>query len=224
MERVRVPEQHPVSGIPHVAVAIKANSLAQRHIGVLHRSVDGDQVRLLHLAWHCDLRNDDPKSSYIWIDLPIDPLRAKQVAAMCRKIWRSNGAKHIPYALRFPNDCFDAKTGAFLIGKGTLGLTCATFVLALFQSCGLAMVDLATWQNREDDLAWQEQCIQELEKSKADRGHIEAITTEIGCIRFRPEDVAGAAANTPWPVAFAQATQMSSILVDLLLSRLKDDR
>ena len=172
---------------------------------------------MLHLAWHCDLRDDSPKLDYVWIDPPIPPARLRQVAAFCRKLWRQNG-KRVPYAFSLPNDCFDVTTGAFLFGPTRHGLTCATFVLAVFQATGLPMVDQTTWQNRLDDDEWQRKIIELLRRKGADPAHVETVGRGVGGIRFRPEDVGGAAAHDPWPASFEVASRIGSQIVQLLNS------
>lgn len=185
-------------------MAIKALDDSQRHIGILHRGSESDDVMMLELAWHHKLRNSPPSNEYLWVDPPIPNVRARQVAAFCRKVWRQN-EKRIPYAFSLPNDCFDTTTGRFIGGGNMRGLTCATFVLAVFQATGLAMVEPDSWPRRSNDAEWQQKIIELLESTDADPAHIELVREESDNVRFRPEEVAGAAAQSPWPVAFPVA-------------------
>src|SRR5437879_3896379 len=145
MDRVYSADERPFEGIKHVAVAIGAIDAGQQHIGVLHRDHESNSVLMLHLAWHHRLKNDVPDQTFLWVDPPFHPRRLVQIAAICRQVWRSNKAGGIPYAFSPPNDCFDAQTGAFLFGPTRLGLTCATFVLAIFDCAGLKLVDYGSW-------------------------------------------------------------------------------
>src|SRR6185503_13834023 len=82
-------------------------------------------------------RNEAPDPDFLWVNPAAHPKRLVQVAALCRKIWRANQSGSIPYAFSPPNDCFDTNTGAFLFGPTRHGLTCASFVLAVFHHAGL---------------------------------------------------------------------------------------
>ncbi len=217
MKRVYSQEESSLSNICHAAIAIQSVDSNQRHIGVLHREDGSDEVSLLHLAWHHDLRNHPPKTAYLWVDPKIPSRRMRQVAAFCRKVWRSNdNDRAIPYALSPPNDCFDRLTGKFLLGPTRLGLTCASFVLAIFESVGLPLAKYETWPKaRDGDQEWQECIIDHLEKSQppATTEHVEAVKGEVGAIRYRPEDVAGAAITSPLPADFASAEELAALIV-----------
>jgi len=218
MDRVFSQQQRPISDVSHAAIAIRSVNLSQRHIGVLHREDGVDEVHLLHLAWHHDLKNSLPGPVYFWVDLDVPSRRLRQVAAICRKVWRSNQGT-LPYALSPPNDCFDHQTGEFLLGPTRRGLTCASFVLAIFEEAGLRLAHYATWPtNRSGDREWQEWVIEQLENgaSPATAEHIEAVKGEVGAVRYRPEDVAGAATVSPLPADFATSEKRAAGILDRL--------
>lgn len=202
--------ERPFAEIRHVAVAIAVIQPGQQHLGLLHAEGVLNEVRLAHLAWHNQLRNGLPKDAYLWIDPPIPTRRARQVAARCRQILRGN-ARGIPYAFSTPNDCFDLETGAFLFGPSRVGLTCASFVLAVFESAGVCLIDHTRWpQGRPGDREWQEAIIQQLVEDGAEEEHIAFIKREIGAVRYRPEDVAGCAAAEKLPCPFEIAERRSA--------------
>jgi len=218
IERLFTQRQRAFSSIAHAAIAIRSVGSAQRHIGVLHREGGSDDVVLLHLAWHHDLRNQPPGPNYLWIDMPIPAIRLRQVAAICRKVWRSNQGD-VPYAFSPPNDCFDESTGRFLLGPTRHGLTCATFVLAVFETAGLPLVQYETWPDRgAEDRQWQEFVVRQLRESNlpASNEHIAAVQSEIGAIRFRPEEVAGAATVSELPAAFDLVQPLGELLLEKL--------
>lgn len=215
MDRVHQADQSSSPSVRHVAVMLNRVGPDQLHIGILHCGQGDTDIRLIHLAWHHKLCNDTPAGRSLWIDPPIPMGRARQVAAFCRQVWRHNGRK-IPYAFSTPNDCFDTITGALLLGGTTLGLTCATFVVAVFQATGLQMLDLQSWHARPEDVQWQQRTLSTLRDGSASENHIAALEQEIGAARYRPEEVAGAAAGSPWPVLFDDAAQNAERLVQLL--------
>ncbi len=216
MDRVHTQEQLAITNVGYSAIAIKSVDSDQCHIGILHR--EGDQVLLLDLAWHCDLRNNPPSSSYLWIKPDVPELRMRQVAARCRQVWRSNEGT-LPYALSPPSDCFDVQTGAFLLGPTRHGLTCSSFVLAIFETAGLSLVDYETWPTeRPGDQEWQERVVGALENSGTcvSAEHLETVKNEIGAVRYRPEDVAGAATASPLPADFSVAVERARKILELL--------
>lgn len=214
--RVHAPSEQSFDSIRAVAVAIAAVHDDQRHLGILHRDRSVGEVRLLHLAWHYILRDSTPKPCYLWIDPPIPEARARQVAALCRRVFRSN-VRGIPYAFSAPNDCFDESTARFLLGPTRHGLTCASFVLAVFDAAGLALVDYSTWPQRpEEDARWQRQVLDQLRAANASPEHVNAVERQIGGARYRPEEVAGAAASDSIPARFDAVKPRADAILERL--------
>lgn len=109
------------------------------------------------------------------------------------------------------------KTGAYLLGPTQKGLTCATFVLAVFEASGFKLAHLDTWPiGREGDKKWQESIIKVLKEKKADENHITMAESEIGIARFRPEEVAGASLEPNIPVNFDVAFKRSVEIIEKL--------
>ena len=215
--RVHSNNQLSFNDIRHVAVAVAVVREGQLHVGILHKEELAGEVKLAHLAWHNQLKEEnDPKDCYLWIDPPIPQRRARQVAARCRQILRAN-VKGIPYAFSPPNDCFDAESGTFLLGPSRVGLTCATFVLAVFDSSGMALANYSTWPaRRSGDVAWQKFVADQLLESGAANEHLQLVRQELGSVRFRPEDVAGCAASDQIPCRFERAESLGGAIVDRL--------
>lgn len=220
MDRVFAAHERSFDQLRHVAIAIAAIDSEQRHVGILHKDAQTETVLMLDLAWHHRLRNQPPQSKYLWVDPAIPARRLVQVAAWCRKIWRSNRTR-IPYAFSMPNDCFEAETGTFLIGPTRHGLTCATFILAVFDVAGLKLANYVSWPiDRPGDREWQEKVVASLQADSADDTHINAARAEIGsgAARFRPEEVAGAATVWPLPAEFAVAVERGAMILEKLPS------
>lgn len=203
-------QQRPFNEIRHVAIAIAIVHDQQNHVGILYKDDDLNDVKLGHLAWHCMLKESSPSDSYMWIDPLIPTPRARQVAARCRQILRENKKGGIPYAFSPPNDCFDELSGKFLLGKNRVGLTCATFVFAVFDAAGIRLAEYHTWpEQRAGDAEWQKFIIEQLEQSNVGTDHIARVKGEMGLIRYRPEDAAACAASDRLPCSFALAEPLS---------------
>ena len=211
------PLQQAIAGLPPVVIALGSADADQRHIGLLHRAAESQSLLMLHLAWHHRLRDEPPPETMSLGICPTIPrARLIQVAAVCRKIWRANPTG-VPYAFSAPNDCFDARTGEFLLGPTRLGLTCASFVLAVFQAAGLPLVDYATWPiARSGDREWQERIVGLLEQTGATRAHVDAVRSDVGNVRYRPEEVAGAVRVPSHPASFSVVSKMAEQILELL--------
>jgi len=218
IDRVYTPQERSFDCIEHVAIAVTLiqGREGHRHVGIFHKDETTKEIKMLHLAWHLELKNSFPKPSYAWISPAIPERRARQVAAWCRRVYRANHSG-IPYAFSQATDCFDQQTGAYIFGPTRNGLTCASFVLGLFQSTGLPLIEYATWPEfREGDEEWQRSIIGQLRKKKATEDHIQRVESEIGCVRYRPEDVAGAAATEKLPASFAEVQPVAEQILQKL--------
>lgn len=201
MDGVYRQQDRPLSENRHVAVAIGEPAADQRHTGVFFRFSTTDTHEFLHLAWQCDLRLQPPKHAYLWVDPAIPARRLIQVAAICDDIASANVPDQIPYSFGPPNDCFDEHSCAFLLGPTNTGLTCASFVLAVFHRAGLPLVKYGTWPKPDqEDITWQRSVLANLESlrisdpSMVTPEHIACVQSEIGTsVRYRPEHVAAAA-------------------------------
>jgi hypothetical protein len=218
MDRVSKIQNQFVEGTSFVAILIGEPDADQRHIGILYR-IDESEDSVLHLAWHCRLQNETTVPSYfpVCVRPRCKNVRLRQAAGYCRRVFKANESTGIPYAFSPPVDSLDPQTGVFLAGPTRLGLTCASFVLAIFASVGLDLIEYASWStDRQDDREWQEAIIEKLVKSGADLAHIEHLRAEKGAARFRPEEVAAGTALAPPPAFFDAAAPLGEEIVEFI--------
>lgn len=134
---------------------------------------------------------------------------------MCRLISERHGDLGLPYGLSYQIGRFDPQTAELLLDDGAVGLTCATFVLAVFASCGVRLIDTENWPERPEDAEWHKAIIAALSR-RASPEHIAAVTTETGCARFRPEEVAGASSLEDPPRQFEEVVGAAQeVMVEL---------
>jgi len=65
-------------------------------------------------------------------------------------------------------------------------------------------------------VVWQRWIVEMLRKRGADPQRVEAVQKEIGCVRYRPEEVAGAAAIYPPAVRFNGAREVAQQILSRL--------
>jgi hypothetical protein len=202
--------EKPYPESAYVAVALARFDLPDwYHTGVMHRHSDGSYT-LLHLQWHCDLVDEAVDEVFKWAVPNIPPERLRSIAALCRLIHNTNATSGLPYAFSLESDMgFAGITGRLLLGRDGKGFTCATFVLAIFQSAGVPLVDLASWQKRPTDERWQNKILELMIKRGVDTSHLDGVASEIGCVRYRPDEVTAACLVDMYPASFDAVTPLA---------------
>ena len=192
------------------------------HLGVAFQSAK-DGVQVLHLAGHYELRTDTfPPIGQCWIAAPVllPPLAAKAIVGVIRSL--SKRTPKIPYRLNFlkANGSFDS-SGGYKAPKGSLGLTCATFITTLFDDLRAPLVKQETWLNKSENTKWAQAVCDALARSgKVCHDHIEAVKSNIDGLRIRPEEVA-VAAETPFtnrPIDYWSASSNAHLVMQELIS------
>jgi len=217
MDRVFRQADKSIEDILHVAVVIAEPIVNQRHTGIAYRVAANDPYQFLHLAGHCRLYRDSTiDNAYCWVTPSINPRRLIQLAGICDAIANENPQSSIRYGLSSPIGVFDKTTKKFLLGPTEGGLTCASFVLAVFEVAQLQLVEYSGWPAPDtEDYLWQEVVcnhLQELRRKQphlVSAEHLDCVRNDLGTsTRFRPEQVAGAAAirdRSPVKYKYARA-------------------
>lgn len=127
----------------------------QKHIGLVYKA-HNSKIMLLHLGWHHDLRHHEWRGKYYWLELDgIDKELQETFADWAVLVANASPGIPIPYSVIFrPDKNFD-QNGQFINSIDGSGLTCATFLLALFSDFNLPLIDIYDWpEARKDDLSW----------------------------------------------------------------------
>jgi hypothetical protein len=124
------------------------------------------------------------------------------------------------YALQHPNNAKFAiqAGGEVVLTKGGKGLNCSTFVLVFFQSFGVPLVKLETWQKRSEDAPWHAALVRWVAASDPQQATL--IASDIGCARVRPEEAAGAGLEEQLPVNFPQCVANGLFILHVLDNQL----
>lgn len=182
------------------------------HVGLLYRVSEQQSVEILHLAWNRDLRSQAPtdKCAY-WVRPEIEPDRAAAIAALCRRIWKNNSEKQITFSFTRPSGFFDFD-GNQIKGPAKAGLTCAAFVLAVFDAAKFPLVIESDWPTpTKEDIDQQQDFLKILREQteNATEEDIKQCEAECGNIRFRPLEVAGAGTADEFPATYEFAKDMA---------------
>ena len=186
-------KDNPFGGEHFIGVAM-TGSEQQRHTGLYYRINLDAKVQFLHLGFHFDLRLEAPKDKHCWLAIAgLDEVEQQMLAIWFEKIWAHNG-KNIPYGIHYSRSPHFNLEGGFIATDSAGGLTCATFILALFEDYGFSIIDTNSARSRADDKDWHDLIINALKiDAKASSEYIENQRVFLGrAARFRPEEVAGA--------------------------------
>ncbi|MBK8806609.1 MAG: hypothetical protein IPO21_08175 [Bacteroidales bacterium] len=178
-----------------ISILVGQSGEDQLHCGIVYRF--NGKFNAIHLAWHFYLAHEEGYvknlTGYLFLKSSIHEIRQNSIAAMCRRILKRQDEQKIPYGLLYTGGNF-TREGVLNLDTQESGLTCATFVMAVFKSCGIQLIDIENWEYRETDSVWHKSIVESLKDTKDRFGiselHIENVSNEQGCSRFRPEEVA----------------------------------
>lgn len=204
------------------AAVVVTRGLFAMHAGIAYADQSG-AFHLLHLAMHEELAVTAPTDDWMYAVSALDDVDQLVLAGLCEL--RASLGRHVPYGFRLDVSKFAEDDGRFVTGPGEIGLTCATFVIAMFEWARVPLLDRPTWSMRgqerqEQDRAAQRQLVGWMaERRRAPPNHIEALRQEEGCVRFRAEEVAAASAMSGRPVPYQFAAPAGArLLADFLLA------
>jgi hypothetical protein len=185
------------------------------HVGMGYRAKNGNW-QFLEMRGHLDVNIgplEGSKKGYLWIDpsAMIHGTKMLMVTTRCRLFEKRKENRKIPYGFSDYHRAFNEESD-FAATSECIGLTCSTFVLALFDSAGIELVVLDTWPIRYDDQQWQAQWMIRLQGFPE---HVQKLQMEMGKKRVRPEEVAGAAAASGYPVSHATAVEKATEILNL---------
>lgn len=209
------PDELPTAMAESIAFAIAGSSITndrrQKHVAMIYRA-DDTNLMLLHLGWHHQLHHERWNGHYHWMEFGgLDKELQETFADWAVLVSDASPGTPIPYSIIFrPGTNFDAQ-GQFIHLNDGSGLTCATFLLALFSDFGLPLIDPSSWpESRSGDLKWVRKILRMLRNQVKQNllpnwDWIEQAKRRHTLRRFRPEEVfATAALFTGQPLTFSE--------------------
>ena len=200
-----------IKDIDSVCICIGEINQNQRHIGFLYNSYSNEKVMFLHLAWHNKLYFDDTVSSeYLWLNIPFDEYNMMHFQTFLDMVYDEN-KEGINYGISI--DGIEVKFDGSIVSEDNYGgLTCASFVMQILHSQAYTIIDLESWESREEDKIWQDYILSSLEEYTTDN-YYKKQKLKIGSLRFKPEEVAIASHSKEIPMTFQDIQKPSQKLV-----------
>jgi len=207
------------SEVESIGIALKAYQLPQNHAAILFLD-QNSEPKFLHLSEHNSLRYHPPKDDYIWMQLgdEFEIYDKEYLKAFVIDVARINPESTGQYGLDINSKCIDKITGKFVSEyRNKIGLTCATFVMEVFDARGYTLVDTNAWlANLPENIAWQQQLvIPHLVNVGAEPAYIVKQEDNIGNPRILPEEVA-AATQLPIPASKNDVENLSQEIIKKL--------
>ena len=209
-EQVRAPQRfYALTPPPQwLAVLLDRTPHGNLHLGLHYRLPTGESAAVHH-GWQDPLQQEWDLHGLYAVPA-VDDIRLRTLALRCGLVAKRYKTTAIKYAMCWRGSSFD-RTGALILGPGEQGLTCATFVLALFKSDNFDLIDLATWPDRPELAAELAQMAVRIPPAEVAQNL--AAEAASGVVRILPEEVFGAALHARPPVQFAQAQAAGSASV-----------
>jgi len=198
---VNDPKDHPFNEVRDLGIALRTiQGERQIHIGLLYK-LEAKDTQLLNLRHHLDLKNELPSDQYRWLQVNLDEINRRTLVALCRLI--ANKSKNIPFGFTYTGVYF-THSGDYISQDFGHGLTCATFVMAVFATYSIPILRIEEWQRRPNDLIWQTGQVNIIE-ARYGSFVAAAIADHIGNPRFLPEEVAAGSVSANRPLGFNEA-------------------
>lgn len=169
------------------------------HCGLSYEVVDKNNAKIIHLGFHNKLLYQSAFDDlHWWVRPSMHSFQLEALAPLCEVIHRKhqNGDLFLAYGLRYDEYATIQMDGKLEYGRNGTGLTCATFILTIFHSCGIDLIDLENWNPRSDDdsfFNYIKSIFADLRcrnKYQISEEHANSQLGDIGMKRFRPEEVA----------------------------------
>jgi hypothetical protein len=193
------------------------------HTGIVYRTAAGE-LRFLHYPYHDQaLRNDRCSGQFAYAVPMLKEEDLLFLAEFCARVHRANQAGKLPYSFEFdPNIGFDRKTGMVALNHNS-GLTCSTFVVALFRSAGNPLVQPITWprQASSEDIAARRAMLEMWRNSGKPKlvARADQIEQTIQTMRISPIQVAGACLQKHLPTGYYRATENGKQILQRITAR-----
>lgn len=200
---LRKPDEDPLADECSLAFGIRRVREEQNHVALIYKD-DDSKPMLLHHGWHKETHHHEWDGKYHSaqfqnLDIELQETFADWAVEVAPRVI----ANKIPYGVFWNLKANFGGDGKYIDRNDASGHTCATFLLDLFYSYGMPLLDLFSWpEDRDGDQQWQRDMLAQLFDQRAIA--LEVLLQQYGMKlrRFRPEEVVSAAVlyvNAPLP-------------------------
>jgi hypothetical protein len=202
-----------------LAIQVSDPVSRQLHVAALYRF--DNCLKIGDLQNHLQTRRDvaRPSSRVFWIAPDLNE-EDQRILAATIDAWLDENENKIPYSVAHPGGVV-FRDKVWIGNEPGQGLTCATFIVELFNELGIPFINVETWQQRNGDIEWAEWILSLLSENMTSE-HIEAQKKKIGQnVRIRPSDIAAAGhlvnREMVAPLNFDEVNQISMCIENSLL-------
>lgn len=123
----------------------------------------------------------------------------------------------IPYGLTYHGTKIIKDNNTVIYEGKDYGLTCSTFIMAVFKGLDQDLININEWDEREEDKDVHKKLVQILKEKGVQ--NIEKLENDIGCARFRPEEVTAASSFEDIPASTLEIRQRGKELKDEIIQK-----
>lgn len=128
----------------------------------------------------------------ILVPIQLEAAQEATLRDVVETVWLRYERNGIPWGIAYEGTAFQPD-GELVLGRGCTGLTCATFIMALFSAAGVELIDTAAWPFRSDPAIMAAR-IARVERVAPEGERREMLRREVLVSKmYLPEDVAAAA-------------------------------
>lgn len=186
----------------------------RRHAAFLVQDSFG-QWDIVHQTLNAGIVREAYADQFAWVRLSsLDEYSKVVVAEWMLEVWPRGANLAHPYGFDIPTSNDWNQDGSYRGSGAGSGLTCATLVASVLSRLGLPLVDANSWPMRPVDGHWQGE-IAGLIQARFDPIQGDALLALARLVvRFRPEEVVGAAAMFAGaPVSFTEAEHYGNLVL-----------
>jgi hypothetical protein len=199
-----------------VGVALTLNRIHGTHVALVYR-VQG-AIIFCHLAGPYDLRSDPPSTRYLWEVAALAP-RKHEIFGSYLRLVATNNSDQIPYGFGYNGSYFD-ENGVFAkADEPGAGLTCSTFIMAIYQSLEIPLLVEDSWAKRPEDEAERQRIMEALQAARPGLD-LSTMTPFLEGVRFKPGEVAAGVIVAPPALRFDAAQAAGTILDKVIRAHL----
>lgn len=219
IDKIKFIPQNKNTEIEHLVVAIKKISSNQNHLLVIFKNRK-EVLEVLHLGFNEEpiLEELSDSHEYFWMNMASDSHNNIILKQYIYKFIKRSMKTTINYGI--------SSNGTTFMPNGDIkqesiydGLTCATFILKLFEGAGYKLFEYDTWKSRKEDIEWQENDVFKWISLLGTKEQLEYQKKLLSAHRFKPQEVMAAIGTDlkQLPLSFSDAVSIGKSIDNFLL-------